>query len=35
MDSKKLTKRILIALIAGAVVGIALTFAPESFWIFG
>lgn len=32
MDSKKLTKRILIALIAGAVAGIALTFAPESFF---
>ncbi|GIO24280.1 dicarboxylate/amino acid:cation symporter [Oceanobacillus sp. J11TS1] len=32
MDSKKLTKRILIALIVGAVVGMALTFAPESFY---
>ncbi|WP_339181259.1 dicarboxylate/amino acid:cation symporter [Oceanobacillus sp. FSL W7-1293] len=32
MDSKKLTRRILIALIAGAVVGIALTYTPESFF---
>ncbi|WP_040977678.1 dicarboxylate/amino acid:cation symporter [Oceanobacillus jeddahense] len=32
MDSKKLTRRILIALIAGAAAGIALTFAPESFF---
>ncbi|MFD1066958.1 dicarboxylate/amino acid:cation symporter [Oceanobacillus locisalsi] len=32
MDSKKLTKRILIALVAGAIVGVALTFTPESFF---
>jgi len=32
MDSKKLTRRILIALLAGAAAGIALTFAPESFF---
>ncbi|MEF3329576.1 dicarboxylate/amino acid:cation symporter [Oceanobacillus oncorhynchi] len=32
MDSKKLTRRILIALVAGAAAGIALTFAPESFF---
>lgn len=33
MDSKKLTRRILIALIAGAVVGIALTYTHESFLV--